>query len=46
MNIGYARVTWEGAHNARRKGQLIRLGRWRPGSLRDKAFPEEHGLTD
>ena len=32
QNVGYSHRSWERAHEARRDGRLVRIGRFRPGS--------------
>ena len=33
QNVGYSNKSWERAHEARRTGRLVRIGRFRPGIM-------------
>ena len=33
QNVGYSHRSWEWAHEARREGHLVRIGRFRPGVM-------------
>ena len=33
QNVGYSHRSWERAHEARREGRLVRIGRFRPGVM-------------
>ena len=33
QNIGYSNASWEKAHAARRQGRLVKVGRFRPGTM-------------
>ena len=33
QNVGYSHRSWERAHEARRNGHLVRIGRFRPGVM-------------
>ena len=33
QNIGYSTASWEKAHAARRQGRLVKVGRFRPGTM-------------
>ena len=33
QNVGYSHRSWERAHEARRDGRLVRIGRFRPGVM-------------
>ena len=33
QNVGYSNASWEKAHAARRQGRLVKLGRFRPGTM-------------
>ena len=33
QNVGYSHRSWEQAHEARREGRLVRIGRFRPGVM-------------
>ena len=33
QNVGYSHRSWERAHEARREGHLVRIGRFRPGVM-------------
>ena len=33
QNVGYSTASWEKAHAARRQGRLVKVGRFRPGTM-------------
>ena len=33
QNVGYSNASWEKAHAARRQGRLVKVGRFRPGTI-------------
>ena len=33
QNVGYSNASWEKAHAARRQGRLVKVGRFRPGTM-------------
>ena len=33
QNVGYSNASWDKAHAARRQGRLVKVGRFRPGTM-------------